>query len=490
MTADVLPLVEPAYRSAPEFTETLGGEVADLAEMAGFAPDPEQRLGLDLLFALNHRGMSAAFEFAVVCSRQNLKTGLFKQAALGWLFLTDQQLIVWSAHEFNTAKEAHRDMANLIEGCHYLDRHVKNIYYGAGSESIELKSGQRLIFKARTASGGRGLSGDKIVLDEAFALRPDHMGALLPTLSVRPDPQLVYGSSAGLSASAVLRGVRDRGRAQSSSRLAYLEWTSPQGGCEAERCTHEVGTDGCALDDVENWRKANPLLGRTRANGTGLTEDYVAAERQALPPLEFARERMGWWDEPGFADTFGHGKWEACAGDQPEGIPVGSLGIAVSMDLSKSAVVAGAAGDDVVHVKPLQHGPGTDWLIDRVKELQEAHGVDVVVDGRGPAAVLIPGLERAKVRLRIADTGNVLDACAGIFNLVRDQRLRHANYPELNDAVAGAVKRTVGERWAWGRKASTSDISTLEASTLAAWAVANQGKSTTSAYETRGVTTI
>jgi hypothetical protein len=31
------------------------------------------------------------------------------------------------------------------------------------------------------------------------------------------------------------------------------------------------------------------------------------------------------------------------------------------------------------------------------------------------------------------------------------------------------VKRAVGDRWAWGRKASTADISVLEAATLAGW---------------------
>ena len=215
-------LVEPAYRTDLDYAYTLGPEVSELATVAGFAPDPEQRLGLDLLFAMDNRDRSVAFEFAVVCARQNLKTGLFKQAVLGWLFLTEQNLVVWSAHEFDTAKEAFRDMAQLVEGCPDLDREVKRIYRGNGDESIELLSGQRLIFKARTKSGGRGLTGDKVVLDEAFALHADHMGALLPTLSVRPDPQVVYGSSAGLASSDVLRVIRDRGRAGRSPRLAYL----------------------------------------------------------------------------------------------------------------------------------------------------------------------------------------------------------------------------------------------------------------------------
>lgn len=472
MSASVEQLVEPAFRSAPSFTQTLGPEVADLCELAGFAPDPEQRLGLDLIFALNRGGKSAAFEFAVVCCRQNLKTGLFKQAALGWLFITEERLVVWSAHEFGTAQEAFRDMTVLIEANEYLDRRVKHIYRGNGAESIELVNGSRLIFKARTKSGGRGLTGDKVVLDEAFALQPDHMGALLPTLSVRPDPQVLYGSSAGLVGSHVLRGVRDRGRAGTSPRLAYLEWCAPQGGCEEEKCEHELGAAGCALDDEGNIQAANPLLGRTRGNGTGLTLEYVLSERQAMPPLEFARERLGWWDEPGTAEAFGPGKWEGCADralvEQLQ-VPMGAIGLAVSIDLAKSALVGAAVDGDRVLVKPLQHGPGTGWLVARAKELQEQHNVDVVVDGHGPAADIIPDLEEAGVTVRVASTQDVLDACAGIFKLVQDGRLAHGSFAELDAAAAGAVRRDVGDRWAWGRKTSTADISPLEGATLAAW---------------------
>ena len=487
MTADVRTRVEPAYLSAVNYKETLGGEVADICEMADYSPDPEQRLALDLIFALDRRGKSAHFETAVICSRQNLKTGLFKQAALGWLFLTEERLIVWSAHEFRTAQEAFRDMATLIEGCPMLDRRVKRVYRGNGDESIELLNGSRLIFKARTKSGGRGLTGDKVVLDEAFALQPDHMGALLPTLSVRPDPQVVYGSSAGLVTSDVLRGVRDRGRAGTSPRLAYIEWCAPPGGCADEKCTHRLGTEGCALDDVDNWQQANPLLGRTRSNGTGLTVEHVKAEREAMPPLEFARERLGWWDEPGTSEAFGPGKWEACFTTDVPTVPIGALAVAVSFDLSASAIVAAAVDGDRVFVVPLQHGPGTNWLPKRVRELQDEHRVDVVIDDHGPGADMVEPLENAGVYLKVAQTTDVLDACAGIYKLVQDGRVAHSAYPELDAAAAAAVRRDVGDRWAWGRKASSADISTLEAATLAVWSAERDSQSV---YEGRGLTTL
>lgn len=246
-------LVEPKFHTAPAWTETLGPEVADLCEQVGYTPDPEQRLLLDDTFGLDRHGNSVAFEVAAICCRQNLKTGFLKQAALGWLFVTDQRLVVWSAHEFGTAQEAFRDMEQLISGSDMLRRRVKNVSRGNGDEAIEILGGPRLMFKARTKGGGRGLTGDKVILDEAFALQPAHMGALLPTLSARPDPQVAYGSSAGLSSSAVLRGLRDRGRAGTSSKLAYAEWCAPEGICLTVACTHVLGTEGCALDDPANW---------------------------------------------------------------------------------------------------------------------------------------------------------------------------------------------------------------------------------------------
>lgn len=484
MTRSSGSLVEPAYLTGPEYHATFGPEVADLAIMANFGPDPEQRLALDHMFGIDKRGKSTSFETCVICARQNLKTGLFKQAALGWLFITDQNLVVWSAHEFSTAQEAFRDMENLIGGCSALSRRVKRVHRAAGSEAIELVTGQRLKFKARTKSGGRGLTGDKIVLDEAFALQPDHMGALMPTLSVVPDPQIVYGSSAGRHESVVLRKVRDRGRARKSPRLFYCEWCAPKAACENEKCDHEPGSEGCQLDVVENWKQGNPLLGRTRANGTSLTIEYVRAEREAMPPAEFARERLGWWDDPTAADLFGAGKWEAGARDErPADLGVSALAVAVSIDLRHSAIVAGAADGDDVWVKPLHHGPGTKGVVDRCVQLQALYDVDVVIDGKGPGAVLIPHLEKAGVRLHVASTQDVLDAFANLETKIRDGQLFHVKAKELDDAAAGAVKRDVGDRSALGRKMSEADISPLEAASLAAWRAGIAPEPTESAYE-------
>jgi hypothetical protein len=204
------------------------------------------------------------------------------------------------------------------------------------------------------------------------------------------------------------------------------------------------------------------------------------SERDALPPEEFARERLGWWDEPGAADAFGTGRWEACAGDPPPAdVQLTGLAVAVSYDLTQAAVVAaGKDDDDVIHAAPLRHGPGTGWVVDAVRELSLEYPdlQGVVVDQGGPAADLIPKLEGvAGLPVIKADTADVCDACAGIWKRVQERAFRHAAYPELNDAAAAAVRRPVGDRWAWGRKQSEDDISALEGATLAAWLVDDEG---------------
>lgn len=490
-------LVRPLYESIPDYHDTYGPEVADLCEVIGYGPDPEQRLGLDALFAVDRHGKSVAFETGVIAARQNMKTGLLKMGVLGWLFITDQQLVIWSAHEFPTAQEAFRDLEILIGGSAFLSKRVKKVHRANGDEAIELRNGARLKFRARTKAGGRGLSGDKVVLDEAFALQPDHMGALLPTLTTRPDPQVVYGSSAGTAHADVLRKIRDRGRAGTSARLAYLEWASARRACASEKCDHEPGKwDGCQLDDVENWKAANPLLGRVRPNGTGLTVEYLRAERAALPPAEFGRERMGWWDDPTAADIFGPGKWAQAAreeAERPAGMALTGLAVAVSIDL-KSAAIVGCGVDETgaSWIRVLQHGPGVTWPVDRLKELTTVHRVPAVIDGKGPGAVLVPSLEKDGVQIRVADTGNVLDAFANLRSRLDAGTVRVTPAPELDAAVGGAQLRQVGDRMAIGRKASTSDVSPLEAASLAVWqATLGQEVAQASAYESRrGLMTI
>lgn len=482
-------LVCPDHWAGPDWVLTDGPAVADVNAAAGFAPDPQQELGLDMIFAVGENGLPACFAFCAICCRQNLKTGLLKQASVGWLTVTEEWRIVWSAHELDTTREAHVDLANMFTETPSLSRLLpkttnRGIYDANGQERIELATGQVLRFKARTLTGGRGLSGDKVILDEAFALKPAHVGALLPTMTARPHGQVLYASSAGKADSDVLRDVRDRGRTKASPRLGYIEWLAPREDCSVPECRHPKdataqGID-CALDREYLWRAANPTITTGRIN-----IQTIADLRQELPPEEFARESLGWWDEPdaGAGVVFGPGRWEACAGEpleRPEA-PV-AIGVAVSVDRLWASIAAASPVEvlddpndpesepaDRSFVAPVDRREDVGWLVAELQRIQKAHpDVVIVIDEKGPTKDLIKDFEEGDIAFETVSLDEYAEACSRFFDKVRAGRLLHPSATELDDAVSGAAWRTVGgDRQVWGRRKSAKDVSMLEAATLA-----------------------
>lgn len=482
-----LSLVEPAFAHFPEWHVTFGDEVADLAASVGLVPDPEQRLALDMTFGVDRRGRSVAFESVVVAARQNLKTAFLQMCALGWLAVTDQELIVWSAHEMDTTKEAFRDLTNLIESYPPLRKRLatgrsNGIKSGNGDESIEFAPskacpfGQRIKFKARTVSGGRGLSGDKIVLDEAFALKKAHMGSLMPTLSARPDPQLLYGSSACRPESEELRRLVTRGRSDDVGvrrRLAYLEFCAPENSCEADDCTHVVGYPGCAMDKREYVIMANPAAGRR------ITWEYLEGERDSLDPSEFGRERLGWHDTPAIEDgpLISKEQWSALT--DAKSVPGARLAFGVYVNKLQTAAAIGVAGyrdDGRIHVGvvPAVRGgqaaalPGINWIPARMKELKDSWlPAAWVIDDRSAAGSLLPDITKLGIEIENATAADVARACGTFYAKFNDKALRHQGGKPLASAVTAGKMRDLADAWAWDRKDAKSDIVQLMAVTLA-----------------------
>lgn len=463
---------KPAFRSVPPYDFTSGPEVAGLMELIGFTPDAAQRDALDVIFA-ERAGKRAFFEVCIVAPRQNLKTGVFKMAALGKLFLTDRRLVVWSAHEFSTAQEAFLDLKELIERSPSLLRRLRGgaprrgFSEGNGEEAIRLASGQRLKFKARTKTGGRGMSGDDLFLDEAFALQPKHMGSLLGTLLARPESQVLYGSSAGQADSEILRSLRDRGRAGGDPGLAYIEYAdAPQNGCQDPACEHRLGTPGCALDDEERWHRANPTL------GDRITIELLRQYRRALPVDEFAREHMGWWDEPGGAPVIPDAVWSA--NHRPKAKFLGVPTLAVDVDPMRTHTSIALAGRTRAHrtlVKIAAAGEGTAWAPGRIVRLARKHGltdVHLVASTYGGAESFVPALEEAGLETHVIGGRQLGAGCGAWYDLAIAGQLAHHDQAVLNDALAAARLKSNGEgAWVWSRRRSTDDITPLMAGTAA-----------------------
>lgn len=525
---DPYALLPPAYHHAPAYDFTFGPEVAALCSQVGLTPDPEQAMVLDDIFGVGEDGLPACFEYGLVGPRQQLKTGILKMCAIGWLWVMDIQDVSWSAHIVDTSAAAQKDLVGMIDAAPVLRKRMatgrtRGVFTSRNDMRLELQDGRALRFSARTEDGGRGLTGSRVILDEALKLTAGMLGALLPTLTAMEDAQAVMASTAAKLDGVALRTKRDAGRSGVGG-IGWAEWAAPfkvcaadlpdahgrgSGQCEHWPPGHPGFQEGCALDDEDLWQAAMPLLGRRRANGTGLSLARVRELRKSMPPAEFMREFLGWWEEPGKVRVFGEGAWEGAQADHldvatglvlpgfptPPDFQLEAIGVAVDADLAAASIVGagrrvGLDGTTRKAVRVIASGPGYTWLVPRLKELREAFPrTAVVVDLGGPSGVLKRALADAVKparRLTAVSFDQWKEACGNIWDEIRNHRTEHGAQPELEASVAKAEKRKVVDRWVWERYGYSA--SALEAATLAAWAVDNTR--TASAYEDRGVMTV
>lgn len=463
----------------PSARDDLGPLAVELAAKAGLVLDPWQAFTVERILAEREDKRPAAFEACVIVARQNGKGSILEALSLAWLFLTDTPLILHSAHEFKTAAEAFRRLRTLITGTPILARRVARITTAAGNEAIELTSGQRLRYVARSKGSGRGFTGGKLILDEAYAIEAEEMSALLPTLATQRDAQVVYTSSAGMAHSTHLRRLRDRGRQGGDPSLCYLEWGG-EGECP-DHCRHERTDERCALNDRALWVAANPGL------GIRIPESFVSDERAALTPESFARERLGWWDDV-HADglvPISLDEWAACLDGSSSVVGGVVLAVDVTPDNRKASIaVAGNRADGTAHVELIDHRSGVDWVVERLVELRTRHTVrrvtvgdsshdGIVLDPAGPVGGLLQPLRAAGIDPAPMSTRDMGQACGAFQAAVRGRAVHHIGQDQVSGALAGAIPRPIGDgMWAWGRVRSDRaavDISPLVAVTAALW---------------------
>lgn len=436
---------------------------------AGLVLLPWQELVLDAALAETAEGFCASFEVALVVPRQNGKGGVLEAAELYWLFLDDAvDLITHTAHRFDTSLEHFTRIRTLVETTPELMAEVKGIYDSNGKERIELRNGKRLQFKARSKGGGRGFSGDRVVLDEAYYI--NDLGSLLPTMSARPDPQLWWTSSAPLEVaeSNALRKIIARGRA---GEITYAEWSVDVDASDADAVAG-------ALDDRGAWLEGNPSLGSL------ITEEFIGTvERSNLTDAEFARERLGIFPDPDNGlgpqwSVIAEADWSSCRSGESgrragrPGWLVGDVDLAVEVrpDRSSSSVaVAGECREGGIGVDVVATGAGTGWVVAEVAALV-ADGSRrvrrVVIDEAGPAAALIGDLEAAGVTVTRVAFAALKLATAGFFDAVVDEEVVHRDRPELSSAVSWAEKRKAGDALLIDRRGD-HDMSPLVAVVLA-----------------------
>jgi hypothetical protein len=474
------PVVEPAHVwRPPNAVRNMAGPLSRLSASLGRPLFAEQVTGLEVLTGQRADGTAATLLACVICGRQSMKTWDMQLIALGRMLApAGDRYAVWSAHEVATSQETFRDFLSLVEQFSWLARRVVKTSESNGKEAIIFRApdgrSRVLRFRARRRTGGRGLTGDSLFLDEAFALEPRHMGSLLPILSTRRRAAVFLGSSAGMPESEVLRGIRDRGRAGGRGAPAYVEFCAPgsfaEPGCDAPKCLHAVGTDGCVLDDERLWPLGNPAVRVGR-----ITLEHLRNERGEMTPTEWARERYGWWEDPPGASVGGL-SWTSLYDRESTPLPRPSvLVFDVELDQSSATVMAvGKRADGLAHVELLACRPGVDWLRDFLLDKQRSTGSAAWHLGgkRHPVASVLPRL--TGVRLHPVPATDFAAACTHGAKVIKDKGVRHRGDPLVSTALSAATPARAGDGgWVISRQLSDGDIAPAVCVFLGLWGLAN-----------------
>lgn len=436
-----LPLMgdqEPNILTHPPRIGTYGQEAVELAASAGLEMDPWQCLSLDNMLGYREDYTWSAFEVALITGRQNGKDGVLEARELWGLFLSpDDRLIIHSAHLFDTSIRHFNRVLSLIEDTPELDRflsaHRGRVARSHGEEGIEIyRDGalRELRFRTRTKSGGRGWSCDCLILNEAMILEGTTVGAILPTLSAVPNPQVIYAASAGNKQSTALGRVRSRGMgAQTKSgfryatdpRLCYMEWsiTPCSQFCKPDCEEHDQRPfryDPRMSEEqrqrklqrlAASYAKANPAWG-IRIGGMDNPEkswEHVESERRIMDPDEFDRERLGIGDYPVDVDSWqviDELSWKTCCdvSSDPETPYVFAIGL--STDRKNGCIsVAGRNAQEKIHteitgrdVLDYRPGEGERWIVARMVELYNTwEPACIVIDKATPAGALVKELK-------------------------------------------------------------------------------------------------
>lgn len=497
--AELVGCQEPRLLVAPPSASLEAGlELIDLCDSVGMELDPFQKLALVEICAEARPGKWAAMETVDEVCRQNGKGVIIEALQLGDLLLFDSELSTYSAHKFATAEEQARRLFFWIENCDDLRKRCHKPKVANGKLGVETLDGRRVKFVARERDNGRGLTGDRVILDEALALMQVVLGALIPSLRAVPNPQINYFSSAGFGVdraeSDVLWGIRRQALIAALRHLG-LPIEEPEGQL------HVRGVPGVPLLLEHSARPAarldlyNPVHlaeGNPSYGGRIDPEFVLTVEKERMTEEQFAQECLGLWPLSRRLEDEDEGEslrdlWVQCESPVSTVGARRAFGVGVSPESTSAALwVAGESSAGGWHLEIIDHGADVQAIGAKAKALAVKHKAKVGIDPSGPAGVLVPVL--GDVALKVSGA-QMAAACGDLVAGVKAKTIRQRVPSRLATAVmssmAGAVKdpKPGDGGWVWSCKSSAVDICPTTGATVALWAAkASPARKSTKSY--------
>lgn len=440
---------------------------------SGKTADSAQRLAVEVMMAQTAGGKWAAATTGREMPRQNGKGDEVEIVEL-WGLVQRGEAIMHTVHDaVLLASQAQQRMLAMLEHKDLRPR-IKRRWMGTGQQMIETRNGGVIWYRTRTAGGGRGVDGiDRVVIDEAQHATEEHLAAVAPTLLANPDPQMNVMGTAGIAGrSDWWWSVRLRALGDDPGSFGWVGHTAET----VEVIDGRVVQHPVDVEDRDLWAAANPALVAGRTTVAFLDEQYRRLGAEA-----FAREHLGVWDAAHGAvsaakiDQRAWSSTTVSGRDVPAVSPGGiTMCFAVSLDGDWSSIGIAHGTLDSAYVELVEHRRGTAWLPGRVIELIERWDPTAVgCNHAGSTAAQLPAVLDAlraagmsADRVATINAAQWKDACGGFYAAINEGQLSHlAGQTALDEAVASAGERRLGDGFAWNARGTSTPLSALDAVT-------------------------
>ena len=233
------------------------------------------------------RGVRTAL---VSMPRANGKTGLAAALSLAELFLGDSPEVLVVASDERQARITFNLVKRMIEMNPVLSDRVL-IY----QNRIEVPStGGVLIPLPADPNALHGWDPSLLIVDELHTVTESVWEAVTSVTGKRPESLTLAISTPASSQDSIMWKLVQHGRSGDDPAFFIKEFAAPE---------------GCALDDVEAWKIANPALACRRPF---LSKDGMEAARKTLREPTFRQLRLGQWVTSDDA-WLPHGAWDSIA---------------------------------------------------------------------------------------------------------------------------------------------------------------------------------
>jgi phage terminase large subunit-like protein len=332
----------------------------------------------------------------------------------------------------------------------------------AGSESFELPAlGSSATCFAPVETSLHGTNVDLAVIDEAWAFGEEQgrsaLEAVNPAQLTRARPQTWIVSAGGTIASVWWDGqlaLGERAILEGDPSRILIEW-----GAAADAPDYDPTSPA-------TWWTAHPALGDTITEAAIASELDIAAGDLAL----FERSILNVWPRPrDLASNLDLEAWAELLDVDVAATPV-AVAFDVNPDRTAAAIAQASTAGPATVIEILEHRRGVAWVEDAVRDWRAVNPAGAVICDSLNAGTIADRLESRGLEPRRTGAGAMARACADLLDAVNDRGLRHRGQPALDDALAGAGRRQLGDGWAWSRRRSDVDICPLVAATLALFA--------------------